>query len=86
MRNSWSNSLLVFIVKSITDLFSYKSKKTEYHLRDITQSLCVPKPQTDHMKKSFMCDGAKLWNSIPKNLRQSKPLSSFRQKITTHVI
>ena len=46
--------------RSLTDLFSYKRKKTEHHLRDISKSLCLPKPQTDYMKKSFMYDGAKL--------------------------
>ena len=71
--------------KSLTDLFSYKSEKTKYNLREISQSLCLSKPRTDHMKKSFMCDGAKLWNSIPKNVRESKSLSSFCQKIATHI-
>ena len=71
--------------KSLTDLFSYKSEKTEYNLREISQSLCLPKPRTDHMKKSFMYDGAILWNSIPKNIRESKSLSCFCQKIATHI-
>ena len=43
--------------RSLTDLFSYKSEKTEYHLRDISKSLCLSKPRTDYMKKSFMYDG-----------------------------
>ena len=34
-------------------LFSYKSEKTEYHLRDISQSLRLPKLQIDRMKKSM---------------------------------
>ena len=32
-----------------------------------------------------MYDGAKLWNSIPKNIRESKLLSFFHQKIATHI-
>ena len=64
--------------RSLTDLFSCKSEKTEYHLRDISKGLCLPKPRTDYMKKSFMYDGAKLWNSI-------KSLSSFHQKIATYI-
>ena len=66
-------------------IFSYKSDKTEYHLRGILSSLCLPKPCTDHMKNSFMYDGAKLWNSIPKDIRESKSLSSFRHKIAAHI-
>ena len=71
--------------QSLTKLFSNKSDKTEYHLRNISSSLCLPKPRTDHMKNSFIYDGAKLWNSIPKDIRESKSLSSFRKKIAAHI-
>ena len=70
--------------KSLTNLFSYKSEKTNYHLRDISSGLCLPKPRTNNMKNSFMYDGAQLWNSIPKEIRESKSLSSFRNKIAVH--
>jgi hypothetical protein len=38
------------------------------------------------MKNSFMYDGAYLWNSIPREIRESETLSSFRNKIAAHVI
>ena len=66
--------------KSLTNLFSYKNEKTNYHLRDISSGLCLPKPRTNNMKNSFMYDGAQPWNSIPKEIRESKSLS-FRNKI-----
>ena len=69
--------------QSLTKLFSYKSDKTEYHLRDISSSVCLPKPRTDNMK-TCQNDGLKLWDFIPKDIRESKSLSSFRQKIATH--
>ena len=71
--------------KSLTNLFSYKSEKTNYHLRDISSGLCLPKPRTNNMKNSFMYDGAQLWNSIPKEIRESKSLSSFQNKIAAHI-
>ena len=71
--------------KSLTNLFSYKSEKTNYHLRDISSGLCLLKPRADNMKNSFMYDGAHLWNSIPKEIRESKSLSSFRNKIIAHI-
>ena len=37
------------------------------------------------MKRSFMYDGAFLWNSIPRDIKESKSLSSFRTKIATHI-
>jgi hypothetical protein len=72
--------------KSLTNLFSYKCEKTNYNLRDISSGLSLPKPRTNNMKNSFMYDGAHLWNSIPKEFRESKTLSSFRNKIAAHKI
>ena len=71
--------------ESITNLFTYKSEMTNYNLRNISSSLSLPKPRTNNMKKSFMYDGAYLWNSVPKEIRESKSLSSFRKKIATHI-
>ena len=71
--------------QSLTKLFSNKSDKTEYHFRNISSSLCLPKPRTNNMKNSFMYDGEKFWNSIPKDISENKSLSSFRQKISAHI-
>ena len=66
---------------SLTNLFTYKSEVTNYNLRDILSGLCLPKPGTKNMKKSFMHDGP--LNSIPKNIRGSSSLSFLQNKITT---
>ena len=58
--------------KSLTNLFSYKSEKTNYHLRDISSGICLPKARTNNVKNSFMYDGAQLWNSIPKEIRREQ--------------
>ena len=68
---------------SLTNLFSYKSELTNYNLRDISSGLHLPKPRTNKMKKSFMYDGAFLWNSIPREIRGSTSLNSFQKKIAT---
>ena len=56
-------------------------------LRDISNGLWLRKPRTNNMKNSFMYDGANLWvwNSIPNEIRESKSLSSFRNKIAAHI-
>lgn len=72
--------------KSLTNLFSYKSEKTNYNLRDISSGLNLPKPRTNNMKSSFMYDGARLWNSIPKEIRESKTFSSFQNRIAAHIV
>jgi hypothetical protein len=49
------------------------------------RGLCLPQPRTNSMKNSFMYDGAKLWNSIPNEIRESQSLSSFQKKIAAHI-
>ena len=71
--------------ESLTDLFTYKSEMTNYQLRDISSSLCLPQPRTNNMKNSFMYDDAHLWNSIPNEIREIKSLSCFKKKIATHI-
>ena len=50
---------------SLTNLFSYKCEKTNYHLRVISSGLYLQKPRTDSMKNGFVYDEVHLWNSIP---------------------
>ena len=69
--------------ESLTKLFHCKNETTKYNLRNISGSLCLPQPRTNSMKNSFMYDGAKLWNSISKEIRESKSLSCFQNKIAT---
>ena len=71
--------------ESLTNLFTYKNDITNYQLRNISSGLCLPQPRTNNMKKSFMYDGAKLWNSIPNDIRESKSLSCFQKKIAAHI-
>ena len=68
---------------SLTNLFTYKNEITNYNLWDISSSLCLPKPRTNNMKKSFMYDGAFHWNSISTEIRESTSLTSFQNKIAT---
>jgi hypothetical protein len=54
-------------------------EETNYH-RDISTGLGLPKLHTyNNMKNSFTCmyDGANIWISIPKEIRETKSLSSF---------
>ena len=71
--------------KLLSNLFTCKGEVTNYKLRNISSSLCLPQPRTNNMKKSFVYDGAHLWNSILKEIRESKSFSSFRKKIAAHI-
>ena len=51
----------------------------------VTESiLCLPQPRP--RTNRFMYDDAKPWNSIPKEIRESRSLSCFQNKIPTHVL
>ena len=71
--------------ESLTNLFTYKNEITNYRLRSISSGLCLPQPRTNSMKNSLMYDGAKLWNSIPIEIRESKSLSCFQKNIAAHI-
>ena len=38
---------------SLTDLFTFKSESTDYELRGIKRTLCLPQPRTNSMKKAL---------------------------------
>jgi hypothetical protein len=71
--------------ESLTNLFTHKNNITNYKLQNISSGLYLPQPRTNNMKKSFIYDGAKLWNTIPSEIRESKSLSCFQKKIAAHI-
>ena len=54
--------------QSLTNLFTYKGDMTYYNLRNISSMLCLPKPRSNYLKKSFMNDGLFLCNCILKEI------------------
>ena len=42
-----------------------------YDLRNSVHKLALPKPRTEYIKRSFSYSGAALWNSLPRDLRES---------------
>ena len=66
---------------SLAELFVPKSDITEYDLRGSHTSLQLSRPKTAKLKKSFSYSGAKLWNSLPTDLRNSDTLTDFKNGI-----
>ena len=63
---------------------------TNYKLRDVESTLCLPQPRTNSLKKSFMFDGAHIWNSLPTEIRESNSTCPLKLKslltfLTTHI-
>ena len=65
---------------SLEKLINFKKESLQHNLRDSSNTLRLPKPRSNNMKKSFMCDGASTWNSIPKIIRNNKAISSFEKR------
>ena len=70
MSNGKMAQLLKWVLSHSLIYFHIKVRKQGNQLRDISSSSCLPKRRTNNMKNSFMFDGAKLWNSISKDIRQ----------------
>ena len=73
--------------KSLSKIFTPKNVETpKYNLRGISSAVCLPKPRTDSLKKSFSYNGASTWNSLPAEIRQSGTFSQFVKRIAAHEI
>ena len=54
---------------------------TSYNLRGSSNGLFIPRPRTEFLKKSFSYSGAKLWNKMPEDIRNSSSYNLFCQNI-----
>ena len=72
--------------QSLTNLCNYKGDMTititceTFRVRFVYHNC-----EYQLFKKSFMYDGPFLWNSIPKEIKESKSLSTFRKKIAAYI-
>ena len=53
----------------LSDMFDVNISRLSYDLRSSGMNLIVPKARTNYFGNSFASAGAKLWNSLPSNLR-----------------
>ena len=61
------------------ELFDFRS--TGYNLRNLENTLFVPKPRTNYGKRTFSYDEAKLWNELPQSVRAICSLTQFKREI-----
>ena len=61
--------------------FVFHNNLNSYHLRNTENTLTLPQPRTDYLKKSFSYSGARLWNSLPIELWQATSLNDFKTKL-----
>ena len=68
----------------LSELFVPVDQVHSYNLRNHDVNLSLPKPKTDYLKKSFCYDEAKLWNTLPSELRNSTSFNSFQKCLKSH--
>ncbi len=61
----------------LTDLFRTNNSIHQYRTRQ-SNNLHVDKSKLEYYNKSFTLTGAKLWNSLPHNVKDMPTLSSFK--------
>ena len=55
--------------------------QSNYNLRSSDTDLCLPKPTSEFLEKTFRYSGAMQWNHLSEDLKNSETLSSFKRKI-----
>ena len=71
--------------KSLTQLFTYKSEMSNYELRYISCTLCLPQPRIKTLKKVSRLTRHTYGTVYQKKLGITSP-SCFESKIATHII
>lgn len=66
----------------LIDMFSKKTTKSQ-SLRRSDKDLELPQVRTEQYRKSFAFTGAKLWNSLPKIVKEKQSLGSFKHSLRT---
>ena len=67
--------------KQLIDIFQKTPSSQHHNLRGSTTKLYLPKPKTEYLKKSLGYRGAKLWNSLPDELRNKQTFSQFHSSV-----
>ena len=70
---------------SFTNLFRTVDSVHYYQTRAAeSRNLYIPKSLQSNAQKSILNKGAKLWNEIPCEIRDSRTIHSFKEKLREH--
>ena len=69
----------------ISDMFKYNTNPV-YSLRSASaEKLFLPKPHSEILRKGLSYSGPKLWNSLPKNMKNCNSLCQFKNLLYVHL-
>ena len=59
----------------------FTARALSFDLGDASQKLYLPKPRTDHLKRSFSYSGGSLWNDLPEDIRTRNLYATLREEL-----
>ena len=65
--------------------FTRRTKISKYETHRMND-LQIPKPRLEISKKSYSYVGAKIWNDIPNDIRNTESTHLFKQKMKTYLL
>ena len=71
--------------KYLTDLLPSKQKTKQLHSSTSDRYPSIQHRSSLAYNASFLAAGPRLWNSLPKNIRQQPSLDMFRSNLKTHL-
>ena len=63
----------------LTEMFTSNNALNNYGLRSSNYDLELPKCRTNYYKNSFAFSGVKVWNALPRNLKEERSLEKFKR-------
>ena len=70
----------------LSDMFTLSSSLNDYNLRQSKLKLKLPNNRTEYYNLSFAFTGAKLWNSLPDEVKEESTLKRFIRKLESITI
>ena len=64
--------------------FVSRSDVTQVSTRNSSNTLALPAPRTNFLKRSLRYNGGKLWNSLEPDLRHAESLSTFKSLLRSN--
>ena len=65
----------------LQEMFQRDFGSQAYDLHSSDRNYVLPKNRTDYYNKSFAFTGAKVWNSLPNDLKQITSLETFKKRL-----
>ena len=66
-------------------IFRNPCAANSYHLRNADNKLALPLPKTEFLKTSFSYNDARVWNSLPNEIRNCETLATFEATISNKI-